>query len=91
VREARVTETCAASCNSSALVIESEARSPDGRSLPIQSAHHAAERWRSRRFSNHHLLLMPLGEIHGISPGAEVIATRRAAARDRCTRSRAAD
>jgi len=26
-------------------------------------------------FRNHHLLLMPLGEIHGIHPGCEVIAT----------------
>src|SRR3984885_4085419 len=26
-------------------------------------------------FRNHHLLLMPLGEIHGIHPGSEVIAT----------------
>ncbi|MEO8427911.1 MAG: FliI/YscN family ATPase [Verrucomicrobiota bacterium] len=26
-------------------------------------------------FRNHHLLLMPLGEVHGIHPGSEVIAT----------------
>jgi flagellum-specific ATP synthase len=26
-------------------------------------------------FRNHHLLLMPLGEVHGIQPGSEVIAT----------------
>lgn len=26
-------------------------------------------------FRNHHLLLMPLGEIHGIHPGCEVVAT----------------
>jgi flagellum-specific ATP synthase len=26
-------------------------------------------------FRNHHLLLMPLGEIHGIHPGSEVVAT----------------
>ena len=26
-------------------------------------------------FRNHHLLLMPLGELHGICPGSEVIAT----------------
>ena len=25
-------------------------------------------------FSNHHVLLMPLGDIHGIHPGSEVIA-----------------
>jgi flagellum-specific ATP synthase len=28
-------------------------------------------------FRNHHLLLMPLGEIHGLHPGSEVIATGR--------------
>jgi flagellum-specific ATP synthase len=26
-------------------------------------------------FRNHHLLLMPLGEVHGIHPGSEVVAT----------------
>ena len=28
-------------------------------------------------FRGHHLLLMPLGEIHGIHPGCEVVALER--------------
>src|ERR1700733_6283414 len=42
----------------------------------IQSARHDGETLAEVvGFRNHHLLLMPLGEIHGIHPGSEVIAT----------------
>jgi flagellum-specific ATP synthase len=77
VREARVTETCGRVVQLIGLVIESEGPlAAMGEVCRIQSAHHAAETLAEVvGFRNHHLLLMPLGEIHGISPGAEVIAT----------------
>lgn len=77
VRQARVTEVCGRVVQLIGLVIESEGPAAAvGEVCRIQS---------SRRegvtlaevvgFRNHHLLLMPLGEIHGLHPGCEVIAT----------------
>jgi flagellum-specific ATP synthase len=77
VREARVTEVCGRVVQLIGLVIESEGPAAAmGEVCRIQS---------SRRdgytlaevvgFRNHHLLLMPLGEIHGLHPGSEVIAS----------------
>jgi flagellum-specific ATP synthase len=77
VRGARVTEVCGRVVQLIGLVIESEGPAAAmGEVCRIQS---------SRRegvtlaevvgFRNHHLLLMPLGEIHGLHPGSEVIAT----------------
>ncbi len=77
VREARVTEVCGRVVQLIGLVIESEGPAAAlGEVCRIQS---------SRRedvtlaevvgFRNHHLLLMPLGEIHGLHPGSEVVAT----------------
>jgi flagellum-specific ATP synthase len=59
------------------LVIESEGPlAAMGEVCRIQSARNDGETLAEVvGFRNHHLLLMPLGEIHGISPGAEVIAT----------------
>jgi flagellum-specific ATP synthase len=77
VREARVTETCGRVVQLIGLVIESEGPvAAMGEVCRIQSARHEGETLAEVvGFRNHHLLLMPLGEIHGISPGAEVIAT----------------
>ena len=77
VREACVTETCGRVVQLIGLVIESEGPlAAMGEVCRIQSARHDGETLAEVvGFRNHHLLLMPLGEIHGISPGAEVIAT----------------
>jgi flagellum-specific ATP synthase len=77
VREACVTETCGRVVQLIGLVIESEGPlAALGEVCRIQSARHDGETLAEVvGFRNHHLLLMPLGEIHGISPGAEVIAT----------------
>jgi flagellum-specific ATP synthase len=80
VREARVTETCGRVVQLIGLVIESEGPlAAMGEVCRIGSARHDGETLAEVvGFRNHHLLLMPLGEIHGIHPGSEVIATGRA-------------
>ncbi len=77
VREARVTETCGRVVQLIGLVIESEGpMAAMGEVCRIQSARHDGDTLAEVvGFRNHHLLLMPLGEIHGIHPGSEVIAT----------------
>ena len=77
VREARVTETCGRVVQLIGLVIESEGpMAAMGEVCRIQSARHDGHTLAEVvGFRNHHLLLMPLGEIHGIHPGSEVIAT----------------
>lgn len=59
------------------LVIESEGPlAALGEVVRIQSARHDGETLAEVvGFRNHHLLLMPLGEMHGIHPGSEVVAT----------------
>ncbi len=77
VREARVTETCGRVVQLIGLVIESEGPvAAMGEVCRIQSSRHDGDTLAEVvGFRNHHLLLMPLGEIHGIHPGSEVIAT----------------
>jgi flagellum-specific ATP synthase len=77
VRETRVTETCGRVIQLIGLVIESEGPiAALGEVCRIESARHDAVTLAEVvGFRNHHLLLMPLGEIHGIHPGSEVIAT----------------
>ncbi len=77
VRAARVTETCGRVVQLIGLVIESEGPSAAmGEVCRIQSSRHDEVTLAEVvGFRNHHLLLMPLGEIHGIHPGSEVIAT----------------
>ena len=59
------------------LVIESEGPlAAMGEVCRIESARHDGTTLAEVvGFRNHHLLLMPLGEVHGIHPGSEVIAT----------------
>lgn len=58
------------------LVIESEGPSASvGEVCRIVSQHGEETLAEVVGFRNHHLLLMPLGEIHGLHPGCEVIAT----------------
>lgn len=77
VRNVRVTETCGRVVQLIGLVIESEGPvAAVGEVCRIQSARrNEATLAEVVGFRNHHLLLMPLGEIHGIHPGSEVIAT----------------
>jgi flagellum-specific ATP synthase len=77
VREARVTETCGRVVQLIGLTIESEGpQAALGEVCRIQSVRHDGESLAEVvGFRNHHLLLMPLGEVHGIHPGSEVIAT----------------
>jgi flagellum-specific ATP synthase len=77
VRTANVTETCGRVVQLIGLVVESEGPSAAvGEVCRIKSANNDSETLAEVvGFRNHHLLLMPLGEIHGIHPGAEVIAT----------------
>jgi flagellum-specific ATP synthase len=77
VRSASVTETCGRVVQLIGLVIESEGPAAAmGEVCRIKSMHHEGDTLAEVvGFRNHHLLLMPLGEIHGIRPGAEVIAT----------------
>ena len=77
VRETRVTETCGRVVQLIGLVIESEGPiAAMGEVCRIQSTRHDRETLAEVvGFRNHHLLLMPLGEIHGIHPGSEVVAT----------------
>jgi flagellum-specific ATP synthase len=77
VREARVTETCGRVVQLIGLVVESEGPlAALGEVCRILSARDGGEMLAEVvGFRNHHLLLMPLGELHGICPGSEVIAT----------------
>lgn len=77
VRAARVTETCGRVVQLIGLVIESEGPAAAvGEVCRIQSARHDQVTLAEVvGFRDHHLLLMPLGEIHGIHPGSEVVAT----------------
>lgn len=77
VRDAHVTETCGRVVQLIGLVVESEGPlAAVGEVCLIQSGRHGSTTLAEVvGFRNHHLLLMPLGEIHGIHPGSEVIAT----------------
>ncbi len=77
VRSARVTETCGRVVQVIGLVIESEGPvAAVGEICRIESARHDGITLAEVvGFRNHHLLLMPLGELHGIHPGSEVTAT----------------
>ena len=77
VRETRVTETCGRVVQLIGLVVESEGPlAALGEVCRIQSARGQGEMLAEVvGFRNNHLLLMPLGEMHGIHPGSEVIAT----------------
>jgi flagellar biosynthesis/type III secretory pathway ATPase len=77
VRQTRVTETCGRVVQVIGLVIESEGPlAAVGEVCRIVSARHDGFTLAEVvGFRNHHLLLMPLGEMHGIHPGSEVIAT----------------
>lgn len=77
VQSARVTETRGRVVQLIGLVIESEGPlAAVGDVCRIESPRH--ERIALAEvvgFRNHHILLMPLGEIHGIHPGCEVVST----------------
>ena len=77
VRLARVTETCGRVVQVIGLVIESEGPVASvGEICRIESARHDGITLAEVvGFRNHHLLLMPLGELKGIHPGSEVTAT----------------
>ncbi|HEU5123972.1 MAG TPA: FliI/YscN family ATPase [Verrucomicrobiae bacterium] len=77
VRQARITETCGRVVQVIGLVIESEGPLASvGEVVRIESARHDGFTLAEVvGFRNHHLLLMPLGELHGIHPGSEVYAT----------------
>jgi flagellum-specific ATP synthase len=77
VRQARVTETYGRVVQVIGLVIESEGpMAAVGEVCRIESGRHDGSTLAEVvGFRNHHLLLMPLGEMHGIHPGSEVIAT----------------
>ena len=77
VRQARVTETCGRVVQLIGLVIESEGPvAAVGEVCRIESTRHEDVTLAEVvGFRNHHLLLMPLGELRGIHPGSEVVAT----------------
>ena len=77
VRRTSVVETRGRVVQLIGLVIESEGPlAAVGEVCRIESARHDGETLAEVvGFRNHHLLLMPLGEVHGIHPGSEVIAT----------------
>jgi flagellum-specific ATP synthase len=77
VRQARVTEVCGRVVQLIGLVIESEGpMAAMGEVCRIQSAGRDSSTLAEVvGFRNHHLLLMPLGDIHGLHPGSEVTAT----------------
>jgi flagellum-specific ATP synthase len=77
IRETHVTETCGRVVQLIGLVVESEGPlAAVGEVCHILSGRHSGSTLAEVvGFRNHHLLLMPLGEIHGIHPGSEVIAT----------------
>ncbi|HOW64042.1 MAG TPA: FliI/YscN family ATPase [Candidatus Paceibacterota bacterium] len=76
VREARVYENRGRVVQLIGLVIESEGPLASvGEVCRIKSARSEADTLAEVvGFRDHHLLLMPLGEVHGIHPGSEVIA-----------------
>jgi FliI/YscN family ATPase len=76
LKAARVTETRGRVVQLIGLVIESEGPlAAVGDVCRIVSRQGAITLAEVVGFRNHHLLLMPLGEIHGIHPGCEVVAT----------------
>ena len=77
VRQTRVLENRGRVVQLTGLVIESEGPlAAVGEVCRIESARHdGATLAEVVGFRNHHLLLMPLGEIHGIHPGSEVTAS----------------
>lgn len=77
VRSSRVTETRGRVVQLIGLVIESAGPLASvGEVCSIESARHDGNTLAEVvGFRNHHLLLMPLGEVHGIHPGSEVIAS----------------
>jgi flagellum-specific ATP synthase len=77
MRQTRVTENCGRVVQVIGLVIESEGPlAAVGEVCRIESARHDGFTLAEVvGFRDHHLLLMPLGEMHGIHPGSEVIAT----------------
>ncbi len=77
VKEARVLQNKGRVVQLIGLVIESEGPlAAMGEVCRIESARHDGTTLAEVvGFRNHHLLLMPLGEVHGIHPGSEVIAT----------------
>ena len=77
LRQTRVTETCGRVAQVIGLVIESEGPLAGvGELCRIESARHDGTTLAEVvGFRNQHLLLMPLGEVRGIHPGSEVIAT----------------
>ncbi len=76
VKAARITETRGRVVQLIGLVIESEGPvAAVGDVCRIVSRHGTETLAEVVGFRNHHLLLMPLGEIHGLHPGCEVIAT----------------
>lgn len=76
-RSARVIETRGRVVQLVGLVIESQGPLASmGEVCRIESPRHDGTTLAEVvGFRNHHLLLMPLGEVHGIHPGSEVIAT----------------
>ncbi len=81
-RTARTLENRGRVVQLTGLVIESEGPlAAVGEVCRIESACHSESMLAEVvGFRNHHLLLMPLGELHGIHPGSEVIAVGWAAA-----------
>jgi flagellum-specific ATP synthase len=77
VRSARTVEARGRVVQLIGLVIESEGPlAALGEICRIESARHDSSALAEVvGFRNHHLLLMPLGDIHGIHPGSDVIAT----------------
>jgi len=77
VRDAHVTETCGRVVQMIGLVVESEGPvAAVGEVCRIESLRHEHSVLAEVvGFRNHHLLLMPLGDMQGIHPGSEVIAT----------------
>jgi flagellum-specific ATP synthase len=75
-RRARVLESRGRVVQLTGLVIESEGPLASvGEVCRIESARHEGSTLAEVvGFRNHHLLLMPLGEVHGIHPGSEVSA-----------------
>lgn len=76
VRQARLVSNRGRVVQLIGLVIESEGPlAAMGEVCRIESARHDGSTLAEVvGFRNHHLLLMPLGEVHGIHPGSEVIA-----------------
>ncbi len=76
VKSARVTERRGKVIQLIGLVIESEGPAAAvGEVCRILSQHGSETLAEVVGFRNHHLLLMPLGEVQGLHPGCEVIAT----------------